>query len=705
VHWLEVLAAEDPDDPAIMLAANDSGLIHRSVDDGASWGEPAGLLEDAHSNRRLLMSSDGSDTLLLLACNSEGCALQRSEDRGASFATILDLGDAQGDLWTPRDGASELYLADGRSLWFSDDMGDSWTERGVIHPDGTRAELTGSEAGAPRLYAIVGGDGGQLFRSDDAGASWRFMTAVSDYWGSLNASQLDPDLFAWGGVEVYRSADGGVVFEVVNAWWEYYGDPANLLHADIPGLDLVVDETGQEIWYICTDGGLYRSLDGLQSVENLSLEGLRVGQYYDIHTSVADPTHIAAGSQDQGYQITATMEQPGGELSWFEQIISGDYGHLSSGDGTHEVVYSVYPGFILAQVGEEDPWLAYGDFPPGESYVPWLPPVVADPYDNWSMFFAASKLYKYTLLEDGGWHTQQWSDDSLALSSGEYVSALAFSPIDPERAWLATSSGRMYVSGDHGVSWTQSHSRGPDENWYYGQGLTPSIVDVDTAWVAGSGYGGVPAVYRTRDGGVSWEPWGDGLPDTMGYCLCQAPDGSDTLLVGTESSVYRRDAEGDAWYDVTGADAPLTTYWSCETLWHENTVRFGTYGRGIWDYQLDPDHEGCYPVQDYDGDGVDCELDCDDHDPAVSPEAEEICGDGIDNDCDGVDTPCDEPEDSDPPEDTEAPDDPDDEDPDPVEPVEPSGRCGCVAPAGPVSGVALLTVVAGAAVRRRRETR
>lgn len=727
VHWLEVLPPAEDGGADTLVVATNGGSVHRTTDDGATWSTPTGL-DGLNGVRRLLVTTDGSDRLFLVGNTGAGTFLFRSTDAGASFTSVYTLG-GPGDAWAPRDGRGGLWVFGASGLARSDDGGDNWTLVGNPGPTWGSAELAGSEAGAPQFYLAL--DGANLWRSRDGGATWRRVNDLSDYWGALNASIVDPDLFVYGGMELKKTWDGGDSFSTQNYWWEYYGAPETLLHADMMGVDVWSDGAGGEVWYVNCHGGTYQSTDQFATVENLSMHGLRVSQYYGTLTSAANPEHVAAGAQDQGYQWTNGVAQDGDDVLDFVQPYSGDYGHLTSSDGTHAYVYSVYPGFVLIQKGEEKPQLFGADFPPGESYVPWLPPIVADPDKPKAFFFPASHLYYYDGVRES-WSPALWSDHNFASGSGEYISALAFSPLDSMRMWVTTNWGRILWSTDKGKSWTESAFYSPDENWLYGNAIWASRVDPELVYLGGSGYG-APAVYRSTDGGRSWRPWGEGLPDTLVYTLVESRDGKGTMYVGTQTAAYRREADGTAWEEITGADAPITIYWDSEALVGENTIRFATYGRGIWDYQADPAHTGCYPVQDYDGDGKACDEDCDDHDAAVfpgaaddcdgvdhdcdpatpdevdhdgdgfyacadcddadryiAPGATEVCGDGIDQDCSGADLACVPPdgEDSPPPDEETGAEDK-------------GGGCACGTAPEALPGAALL-LLAAAALRRRR---
>jgi len=568
-----------------------NGMVYRSSNQGATWEQPIGT-DTMSSFKRLLRMDDAGSTLFLVA-NSGGWKLFRSTDKGASFHMIRDMTGYKPDIWTPRDAPGPLYLIDDDHLYKSTTNGISFSPIGTTAPFAANdVHLGGHEIsnGLTWSVAVSTNSGWQLWRTTNAGNAWTHVNDLDGMWNAFCTGSQTDKLIAYGGVNMSYSRDGGATFQEVNSWAEYYGDPGGKLHADIMSITALPDASTSygERWYINTHGGTYQSMDRLRTVENLSLSGLGVSQYYSSFTSRRDPKYLAVGSQDQGYQrgIVGTPSGQPGPYVDLPQLISGDYGHLSSSDGSHDLIYCDYPGFVLVQDGEENPVLRTVSFPANFGGQ-WLPYMIADPTDKNAFYLCGQKLWRYT-RSGNNWSPVQHTTHSFAGT----LSSLTFSPLDPQRAWCCTSNGYIYYSTDGAVTWTQSQDTGPGAHYFYGTTLVASQWNVDEVWIAGSGYSN-PAVRFSDDGGVTWRNRSQNLPSTLAYCMVEGPDASGRMYLGTSSGAWEWDPVDKEWNDILGADGPLTLYWSVEAVPSTNTIRFGTYGRGVWDYQ--PGTPGFFP--------------------------------------------------------------------------------------------------------------
>ncbi len=583
---LVVPPGSGPGEPEMVFTLT-SSTVHATADGGQTWFVPAGLPEALWTVKRIVHDAAHPRTVYLLVYGRKyvggtyqvGYLVMRSTNGGSDFEYRCNLGGSPPcDLWIDRVAGGALYALDGNTLYVSHDGALTFQALGTA-PSGSAiggALLTGSEAGAPTFYAALKeGSDWKLYRSIDGGLQWTYRYAISDFWETLVASITNPDLVFYAGVECFRSTDGGGSFTKVNDWWAYYDDPANKLHADLPGMDVhIVD--GRETIYFNTDGGTYASYDGGLTVHNLSLWGLAISQYYSTFTSSTDPYLIAAGSQDQGYQ----QSRPGGRGAHlpFEQLISGDYGHLTTATGTHNWLYSVYPGFVLLQRYEASPFtLVQIDFPACDHS--WMPPITADPLDSDVLYFCGDHLWKYDRL--GGYYYVRTELPQDFGAGGGYLTGLAISPADYQYWYAVTSTGSLWYSHDAGANWTQS-SHGPGAHYFYGTAIVASPTNRDVAYAGGSGYAG-HAVWRTADGGVTWQGFGTGLPQTLVLGLTLGGLTGETPYAACEAGPYGYDQTTNTWVSLIGTEAPITTYWCVEWVPAIGAVRFGTYGRGIWD--------------------------------------------------------------------------------------------------------------------------
>jgi photosystem II stability/assembly factor-like uncharacterized protein len=144
----------------------------------------------------------------------------------------------------------------------------------------------------------------------------------------------------------------------------------------------------------------------------------------------------------------------------------------------------------------------------------------------------------------------------------------------PELLWAGADPGALFRSGDGGQSWQGVpglNDHATRQEWQPGAGgmMVHTIVQDPTnekrMFVAISAAG----VFRSEDGGKSWQPKNDGvradfLPDPnpeVGQCchhLVMSPEDSNVLYQQNHCGVYRTVDGGDSWDDIGTGRLPST---------------------------------------------------------------------------------------------------------------------------------------------------
>ena len=341
----------------------------------------------------------------------------------------------------------------------------------------------------------------------------------------MAASIEDPDTLIYGGVEVWRSTNGGVVFAKHQLLGRLLRRPAtSCTPTSWASTSLPDRRVRRRRCGTCPPtAGSTRAATRVASVLNLSLPGLGVSQYYSTHTSADDTNLIVAGAQDQGYQ-RGVYQAPGGAGSGpstdFTQLISGDYGHLTSGDGTHDWLYSTYPGFILVHRGQTS-----------RRSAPRLPrrreqPVAAAGGRRSARKTALLLLRRQALsLPAHGRIQLQLHPATRPRTSrrGRATSSPAWRSRPPIRSAPTRSPtpGQLYVSNDHGVTGPPPPAARRASTTSTATRSRSTRCDADEVAVAGAGYGS-PAVLRSARRRPDLAAGVSGLPQTLVYDIVYA---------------------------------------------------------------------------------------------------------------------------------------------------------------------------------------
>ena len=603
INDIKIIRLIETDDIRRLLIGSSDGFFYTD-NEGVIINQSEGLESpiDWGEFYRFIVKGDSENTIIYALAkewdSGSTISIYKSIDLGETFQRVYsDNLESNGsyDMWTYRYGDEDIFFLNQGAIYKLVNDQPVFISEVTSLSSGDNL-LTGGLDGDIFMYAKIGE---QLYFSDNAGQNWESLGTLPSYTffrNSFKSSNINKDVICIGGIDLYKSVNGGNNWAKVNEWWEYYDNPSIYLHADIPDIQFIMDPDENEFVFVSTDGGLYISYDGLMDeVLNISENGLGVSQYYSTYTAHYPPYTVYAGSQDQGFQRRTNISDG---IYDFEQVISGDYGHLVS-PNQGESIWSVYPGFVLlypdAATNQNG---IFWDFE-GSGYL-WLPPLMEDPQNSNVVYIAGGGL-------NGGNHLIKLTKignsiipEEISYPFNDTVTAMAYSSIDNSHWYLMTYNGSFYYSSDSGNSWQISNGfSGPDSHYFYGSTIYPSNETLGKVIIGGSGYSNNP-VFISYNHGQSFQNFSNGLPNTMVFKI----DGTLTdqiIFAATELGPYAYVEGDEEWIDIMGFSAPDQTYWSLEYVPEINTARFGTYGRGIWDFIIDENIDVSYGDINSDG--------------------------------------------------------------------------------------------------------
>jgi hypothetical protein len=162
------------------------------------------------------------------------------------------------------------------------------------------------------------------------------------------------------------------------------------------------------------------------------------------------------------------------------------------------------------------------------------------------------------------------------------VYALAPSPIDINTLWAGTDDGLIQVTRDGGKTWNDVT---PPEMkpWAKVSVLEASHADVNEAYAAINTIRLDelhPHIYRTRDGGKTWQHIVSGIADGATInAVREDPKKRGLLFAGSETQVWFSTDDGDSWHSLR-QNMPASSI--RDLVVHDDDVIAATHGRGFW---------------------------------------------------------------------------------------------------------------------------
>ncbi len=614
--------------------------IWKSMDAGETWKFIG--LEGSEHIARIRIHPTNPDLVYIAAIGNlwkpnETRGIYRSNDGGQNWEKILYESNKAGvgDLVLDPNNPRIMYAATWEmkrngyrmdsggpdsKMYKSTDGGDSWinisTYDGLPKGPWGIVGITVSPMDSNRVWAIIEAKDGGLFRSDDAGKTWkkinenRALRQRAWYYSRIYADTQNVDKLYVMNVSYGVSTDGGKTFTLKNA---PHGDHH----------DLWIDPNNNNRMIIADDGGAQISNDGGSNWSTYYNQP--TAQFYRVTTDNTFPYRIYGAQQDNTTIriFNRTTGSSIGESDW-EPTAGGESAHLAPDPKNNDIVYGgTFKGYLMREDHSVDQTRSINIWPnnPAGSGAEimkyrfnWNFPVKFSIHDT-NRLYAGSNFLHVTTNEGQSWETispdlTRGLPETIKSSGGpitqdntgaEFYSnlfAINESPLEKGVIWVGSDDGLIHISRDNGTTWeniTPSANMSPKLNMI--NCIDPSPFKKGTAYVAATSYkfgDYTPYLYKTSDYGKTWKVITSGIKNNHYTRAIRSDKVREGLLyAGTEWGMYISFDDGNNWSPFQ-LNLPITSIRDLHV--RDNDLIAATHGRSFWIiddltplHQLSPD--------------------------------------------------------------------------------------------------------------------
>jgi photosystem II stability/assembly factor-like uncharacterized protein len=439
--------------------------------------------------------------------------------------------------------------------------------------------------GRPRADVIKGAE---VYRSDDAGNTWRLTNEksrlleglFSTYGWVFSQIRVDPsneNTVYILGISLLKSTNGGIKFRALSA---------RDLHADHHAL--WIDPTNSRYLINGNDGGVNISYDGGETWKDLI--NLPVVQFYNVEVDHQKPFNVYGSIQDNFSWVGPSNYVPGrSSPHLWKQAPGGEASYHAVDPEDPNTIYSAlfYGSLQRTDLATREtkrimPQPAK-DEPPTRGQ--WLAPFQLSKHNSRIVYHGLNRVFR-SMNRGEDWEAISpdltFNDPQMQGNiSYQTISTLSESPLKFGLLYAGTDDGRLWVTRNGGIEWKEIVDGLPQRKWF--SRVVASRFDEGTVYVTQNGkrendfqvY-----VWRSKNFGESWEDIGCGIPGGPVNVIREDPRSASILYVGTDLGVYVTTDGAQTW-QVLGSKLPSCFVHDIAIQERDKVLVIGTHGRGV----------------------------------------------------------------------------------------------------------------------------